>query len=299
MPPEKILPGPARPQPADDTIRIGRIRYVNVDPIYFGLENGLAPPDFNTIPAPPSILNRMMTEAALDISPVSTGAYVHHTGPLDPDPWLILPDLSISCHGPVMSVLLASHYPLDELDARHIVLTDESGTAVLLLKLIFAMRGIRPVMKTGVAGGPSPFGDAPDAVLVIGDSALTGGWKQRYPYLIDLGEVWRRLSGLPVVFAVWAVRNSFADAHPHGVARTIDLFRQSKKRGMAHIDQIISASTGKLKLPADQMTAYFEAMQYDLNDKKRKALKYFFDGLYKHKLIDHEAALLFFQPHVE
>jgi chorismate dehydratase len=288
-----IPPAPSG-NPADTPVQIGRIRYVNVDPIYYGLENGMAPSWLKIIPAAPSALNRMMAEAKLDISPVSTGAYVHHTGPLDPDPWLILPDLSISCHGPVMSVLLASRYPLDDLDGRNVVLTDESGTAVLLLKLIFATRGIQPRMKTATIGEASPFNDAPDAVLVIGDSALTGGWKQKYRYLIDLGDVWFQLSGLPIVFAVWVVRKAFADAHAARVARVIDLFRDSQKEGQVHLDKIITASTGKLNLPADQVTAYFRAMEYDLDENKQRALKTFFDGLYAHQLIEREAPLSFF-----
>ena len=291
--PPVISPG-QKAAPSTDSIRVGRIRYINVDPIYYGLENGLAPSWFKIIPAAPSTLNRMVAEAELDISPVSSGAYVHHTGPRDPDPWLILPDLSISCHGPVMSVLLASRYPIEELDGRKVILTDESGTAVLLLKLIFAIKGIQPQMRTGSIGGISPFDDDPDAVLVIGDSALTGGWSQKYRYLIDLGEVWFALSGLPIVFAVWVVRKTFADAHESRVARVIDLFRQSQKEGQANLDRIITTGTGKLNLPGDQVNAYFQAMEYDLDEKKRQALKTFFNGLYTYKLIEHEVPLLFF-----
>ncbi len=294
MLPEKNTPDVSSNLMADDSIRVGRIRYVNVDPIYYGLENGLAPPWMRIIPAAPSALNRMMAEAALDISPVSTGAYVHHTGPSDPDPWLILPDLSISCHGPVMSVLLASQYPLDDLDSRNVVLTDESGTAVLLLKLIFAVKGVQPHMRTGAIGGKSPFDRDPDAVLVIGDSALTGGWKQKFPYVIDLSDVWFALSGLPIVFALWVVRKTFADAHASQVAQVIDLFRQSQAKGLANLDRIISTSTGKLNLPTDQVAAYFQAMEYDLDENKQRALKTFFDGLYEYKLIEREAPLSFF-----
>jgi len=270
-------------------IRVGRIHYVNVDPIYHGLENGLAPEWMQIKPAAPSSLNRMMAESKLDLSPVSTGAYARHT-----DQWLILPDLSISCHGSVMSVLLASRYPLDDLEGRRVLITPESGTAVLLLKLIFAIKGIHPLMTTGAVDERATPDEKPDAVMVIGDNALSGKWNKQYPYLMDLGQEWLALSGLPIVFAVWTVRKSFADSHTAQIAQVIELFRQSREMGHANLGKIITDSTRKLNLPAKQMAAYFHAMEYDLGEDKRRALKTFFDELHAHGLIGQAAPLSFF-----
>ena len=272
------------------TIQVGRISYLNVDPIYYGLENGLKPSWVRFTAAPPSSLNRLMAEGKLDISPVSTGAYARHT-----DQWLILPDLSISCHGSVMSVLLASNFPLADLDGRQVLITSESGTAALLLKLIFALKGIKPRMHSGIVGDRSELADRPDAVMIIGDKALSGKWDQEYEYLMDLGDMWLQLSGLPIVFAVWAVRKSFAEKHSTRVKQMTDLFRQSCRMGQNHMDQIISCGTNRLDLDKKQVQAYFDAMQYDLDEKKQRALMAFFDGLYEHGFIEKVARLSFFE----
>jgi len=283
-------PSPSLSTGKNTTIRVGRISYLNVDPIYYGLENGLKPSWIRLTAAPPSSLNRLMAEGKLDISPVSTGAYARHT-----DQWLILPDLSISCHGSVMSVLLASKFPFGDLDGRRVLITSESGTAVLLLKLIFAMKGVKPRMHSGPVGDRSEPADRSDAVMIIGDKALSRKWEQNYDYLMDLGDMWLQLSALPIVFAVWAVRKSFAEEHPARVKQMTDLFRQSCRMGQNHMGQIITHGTKRLDLDKKRVQAYFDAMQYDLDEKKQRALMAFFDGLYEHGLIERAARLSFFK----
>jgi len=289
----KKTPSPSPSESVGDnaTIQVGRISYLNVDPIYYGLENGLKPPWVELTAAPPASLNCLMVEGKLDISPVSTGAYTRHT-----DQWLILPNLSISCHGSVMSVLLASNFPLDDLDGRRVVVTSESGTAVLLLKLIFAMKGIKPHIQSGPVGDRWKSTDQPDAVMIIGDIALSGRWEQKYTYLMDLGDMWLQLSGLPIVFAVWVVQKSFAGRHPARVTEMIDLFRRSAQVGQENMDRIIAHGTDRLNLDKNRLRAYFNAMQYDLDEKKRQALMAFFDGLHEHGLIERSTRLSFFMP---
>ena len=269
--------------------RVGRISYLNVDPIYYGLENGLKPPWFRITSAPPAVLNQMMAAKQLDISPVSTGAYVRHF-----KRWLILPDLSISCHGAVMSVLLASNYPIDALDDKRVLITRESGTAVLLLKLIFAIEGVHPQTFTGTVDTVSSPDAFHDAVMIIGDKALAGKWGRKYKYRMDLGEVWLRLSGLPIVFAVWAVRRDFARAETDRVARVISLFKESAHIGKKKLDHIIISGAEKLNLEEKTISNYFKAMEYDLDLKKRKALSAFFDALLEYRLIKNPAPLAFF-----
>lgn len=269
--------------------RVGRISYLNVDPIYYGLENGLKPSWVQLTAAPPSTLNRLVAEDKLDISPVSTGAYARHS-----NRWLILPDLSISCHGPVMSVLLASRFPIEKLDGRRVLITSESGTAVLLLKLIFAIKGVHPQTQAGPVKTDQKFDDRYDAVMIIGDKALSGKWGRQYEYRLDLGEEWYRLSGLPIVFAVWAVRKPFADAYPERVQRMIALFRNSAQMGANRLGKIITDGARRLNLDEKILQAYFKAMEYDLDPKKQQALTTFFDGLLEHKLIKRAAPLAFF-----
>lgn len=271
-------------------MRVGRISYLNVDPIYHGLENGLKPSWVRLKAAPPSALNQLMATKKLDISPVSTGAYAKHS-----DQWIILPDLSVSCHGAVMSVLLASHYPINDLDGKRVLITSESGTAVLLLKLIFAIEGVRPDTVSGTINTSDQTDKRYDAVMVIGDKALSGNWGRQYKYRLDLGEVWLHLSGLPIVFAVWAVRRQFAEAHPKQVRQMATLFKKSAQMGASRLDQIITTGADRLDLKEKTVRAYFKAMKYDLDPAKQKALIGFFDALLEHRLIAKPTPLNFFK----
>ena len=90
-------------------VRLGRISFINVDPIYYGIEHEISSDEVRIESAPPVELNRMMAAGLLDISSVSSAAY----GACHKE-WLLLPGLSIACTGNVMSVLLVSRMPLSE-----------------------------------------------------------------------------------------------------------------------------------------------------------------------------------------
>ena len=85
-------------------IRIGRISYVNVDPIYYGLDRLEGAQNIDIISAPPAELNALMASNQLDISAVSSVAYARHQ-----DDWLLIPGLAIACRENVMSVLLVGN----------------------------------------------------------------------------------------------------------------------------------------------------------------------------------------------
>src|SRR5439155_688265 len=71
-----------------------------------------------------------------------------------------------------------------------------------------------------------------DAVLVIGDAALVLKARQAYPHRYDLGEEWRRWTGLPFVFAVWAARR---EADPAAVRLLHAALLASRTWGLAHL----------------------------------------------------------------
>src|SRR5574340_983944 len=81
-------------------VNIGRIQYINVNPVYYEFENRPLPHGMRLISKPPATLNQMLRGGELDISSVSAAAFARNA-----DDWLMLPDLSIACFGKVMSVL--------------------------------------------------------------------------------------------------------------------------------------------------------------------------------------------------
>ncbi|MDQ6611505.1 MAG: hypothetical protein M3Y64_03650, partial [Gemmatimonadota bacterium] len=94
-------------------LQIGRIAYINCYPVYGAIDRGLVPLNAKLIDGVPTALNKLMAAGKLDISVVSAVEYAR-----DSTRYLVLPDLAISCNGPVRSVMLFSRLPVSELSGK-------------------------------------------------------------------------------------------------------------------------------------------------------------------------------------
>lgn len=263
----------------EKSVRIGRISYMNVAPIYFGIDRHLPANGYEIVSAPPASLNHKMAAGQLDISPVSTAAYAEYQAD-----WVILPNLSISCDGPVMSVVLASRYRVRDLDGKTVVISEESASAATLLRLIFTEHDVCPVIESRKLGSDKSLSNA-DAVLVIGDAALNGKWQKAYRYVWDLCGAWKAATGLPFVFALWAVRKQYARDHAARVAATFNILNQSRRKGCSNLAAITASLKNSCDLGIDILECYFNGLQYDLDAYKLKGLEEFYTKLYRYGLI--------------
>jgi chorismate dehydratase len=215
-------------------MKIGRIPYINCYPVYGAIDRGVVQLDAELVDGVPTDLNRRMASGELDISVVSAVEYAR-----DAERYLLLPDLAISCDGPVRSVMLFSKRPAGELTSRNVIVSSSSMTSVALLELLFEnVWHSSPRFIPGDAEVRDVVADsAPeaDARLVIGDAALVLGSKhrERYPYAYDLGQTWKEWTGQPFVFAVWVAQ------------RTTDV----KEALLAHAGLIASRNWGLTHLP--------------------------------------------------
>ena len=215
-------------------MRIGRIPYINCYPVYGALDRGVVRLDAELVDGVPTDLNRRMAAGGLDISVVSAVEYAR-----DSQRYLLLPDLAISCDGPVRSVMLFSKRPATELTGRNVIVSRSSMTSVALLELLFEnVWHAKPRFVPGDAEisdvVEADTADV-DARLVIGDAALVLGsnHRERYPHVYDLGEMWKQWTGQPFVFAVWVTQ------------RTTDV----KEALLAHAGLIASRDWGLAHLP--------------------------------------------------
>jgi chorismate dehydratase len=190
-------------------MKIGRIPYINCYPVYGAIDRGVVQLDATLVDGVPTDLNRRMGAGELDISVVSAVEYAR-----DADRYLLLPDLAISCDGPVRSVMLFSKRPAGELGGRSVIVSRSSMTSVALLELLFEnVWHTRPRFVPGDAEVKDVVVDSAndsDARLVIGDAALVLGsnHRERYPFVYDLGQTWKDWTGQPFVFAVWVAQRS-------------------------------------------------------------------------------------------
>lgn len=246
-------------------MRVGRIPYVNCYPVYGAVDRGIVPLAAELVDGVPTALNAMMAEGALDVSVVSAVEYARAW-----ERYLLLPDLAISCDGPVRSVMLFSTQPAGELDGQHVMVSRSSMTSVYLLEMLFeSVWKARPVFVPGDAeasdlraadeGGPCA------ARLVIGDAALllrTQAVRAPYAHVYDLGEEWKRWTGLPFVFAVWVAQRSGDMKQALAVHGSLI---ESRNWGLAHLDLLASEAHERTGVPLPSCQEYLSGLDYGLS----------------------------------
>ena len=257
--------------PSQPIARIGMVNFLNTAPLYETWKRTVARPDWQVTEAPPATLNRLLHQGALDLGFISSHEYAAH-----PEEYKILANLSISATGRVGSVFLFSHVPPTALDGRLVLLSSQSQTSVSLVKIILErFYGVQPRYETGMAT-QRPELQGIDAVLSIGDEALLLANEGRYPYQIDLGEAWQRETGLPFVFAVWAVREEFCKNEPDQVVAIHHELLRCLDEGRQNLREISSLVAPRIPLPVAACVAYLSAMEYDLDSRKQEGLILFY-----------------------
>jgi chorismate dehydratase len=202
-----------------DFKRIGSVPYLNVAPLVRGLEDQI-------LFAPPSRLAELLRQDKLDAALVSTAEVLRS------DRYDILDGIAIASLGEVKSVVVLHRRPLAQV--TEVYCDPASITGFTLMRVLLAERGLQPAFR------PLPaYADASrlDAVLLIGDAALDFVWGPHQHEVWDLGAAWFELTGLPFVYAVWALRRA-ADTTEIRAA-----LREARDFGMDTLDQIIRDRT--------------------------------------------------------
>ncbi|MBZ0160549.1 MAG: menaquinone biosynthesis protein [bacterium] len=252
-------------------LSLGKVAYINCEPVYYGIERGAVPAECRIVEGTPAELNGMLRAGDLDLSVISAIEYAHHS-----DRYLILPDLAIGSDGPAESVLFLSRVKPSDLDGKPVRLSKDSLTSVFLVKLLLTkMFGVRPwFLPAEVETTGSPQEDVA-GVLMIGDPALRA--KGQFPFTLDLGQGWKELTGLPFVFAVWAVRRDFYRDHREETHRLHRALLDSKRYSLPRLDEICEAVCGRVGLDRDACAIYLkERLSFDLTPRHLQGLHRFF-----------------------
>ncbi len=256
-------------------IRLGRIHYINVLPIYYALERAYVPNGFEMVPGTPAELNGRLFRGELEVSAISSVEYG-----LNFRQYLLLPQLSISTEGDVGSVLFFSRVPFAGLSGKVVVLSASSATSAALLKvLLYELFGARPLYRCALVEDTLPEGAY--GLLAIGDEALRLRASGRYPYFLDLGRAWHDLTGLPFVFGVWAVRRGFFATHPADVRAVHRALLESKAWGLAGLEDICRHASTLVKMSPADLGHYFHLLDYDLNARQQEGLAAFYRYLHR------------------
>jgi len=262
-------------------MRLGRIPWINCYPVYGAIDRGLVKVPAELVSGTASELNELLATGALQVSAVSAVEYARNAAA-----YHLLPDLAITCDGPVHSVALFSKRPIEELSGCTVLLSASSRTSVLLLELLCRHRwGITPQFATVRAEAPDLASLAAlphEAVLVIGDAALHLFTQAVYPVRADLGQEWKGWTGLPFVFAVWASRR---DAPTHRVRAVHERLLESRAWGLAHLDALAAAAAQNTGVPESVCRAYLGDLDYALSYRHLAGLTDFFRRLAQDGLV--------------
>lgn len=256
-------------------MKLGRIAYINCAPVYGAIDRGIVRVPADLVTGTPAELNDLLVAGELDLSVISAVEYARHAQAL-----LLLPELAVSCDGPVRSVALFSKRPVTELSNRTVLLSASSRTSVALLELLcrntwkikprFAEARAEAQDLDALAALPH------EAVLVIGDAALTLAARGTYAHRYDLGAEWKQWTGLPFVFAVWAARRS---ADPAAVQRGHKSLLASRAWGLSHLADLADAAARAVNVPRATCLEYLSGLDYAFTDKHLAGLTDFFRRL--------------------
>ncbi|WP_328464394.1 menaquinone biosynthesis protein [Actinoplanes sp. NBC_00393] len=252
--------------------RVGHIQFLNCLPIYWGLMRSGALLDVDLHKDTPERLSAALVAGDLDIGPITLVEYLRHA-----DELLLLPDLAVGSDGPVLSVNLVSTRPAAELDGRPVALGSTSRTGVMLAQMLLSERyGAEPHYFRCPPDLSQMLMEA-DAGVLIGDPALRAMYEAPAMGLqvIDLAEAWREWTGLPMVFAVWAVRKDFAAAHPGLVKDVHEAFQRSRDLCLGELDEVAEAAARWEPFDAATLANYFRALDFSLGERQIAGVREF------------------------
>jgi chorismate dehydratase len=179
----------------------------------------------------------------------------------------IIPGCGIACHAEVRSIFLISKVPYGQI--RTLATDSSSRTSVALSRIVLARRyGVEPQLSS-LAPHLGSMLEVCDAALIIGDGALVLNPADLPFHVLDLGQQWAQMTGLPMVFAVWAARAGFPTQDPAP-------FTASLRYGLDHIDDIARQEHTKIGISEALARDYLTRnIVFELGDKEYAGLNLF------------------------
>ena len=251
-----------------DSLRIGCVKYLNARPLIRGWPGNV---EFDH----PSALCQRLASGQLDVALVSSFEFLRN--PI----YRIIDGVSISSDGPVHSVVVAYRGAFS--DIEQIELDPASETAANLLRCLRA-----ELRSTAwLTGGDSQSAGLPRARLIIGDQAIRFRQNHADAYQFwDLGEQWKKLTGLPFVYALWLIRPEVPDAK--SIAQRLRVLRD---QNLADIPAIVSDAVADLGDNKQEITPefldryYTEHLRFGFGTREKRGLQTFADLCAKHGVL--------------
>jgi chorismate dehydratase len=163
--------------------------------------------------------------------------------------------------------MIFSKVPIEEI--RSLALDKTSRTSATLARILLK-RKLDALPTLTQCTPQSVLNDiSEDAMMLIGDAAMVQQ-SEKPPFSLDLGDEWKRQTGLPFVYAMWVARND---------VQTRDLHQrllEARDEGLLSLTEIASEASRELNLDMDLCVNYLQnIMRYSLDSDEVEALKLF------------------------
>ena len=251
-------------------IRCGRISYTNDLPVYAAFDAGAVEFPGTLVAGVPTELNAMLLAGALDVSPISSYFYAQHA-----DALVLLPEICIGSRREVRSIYCISAQPQSSLAGVPIAVTRESATGRALFATICAAHyGFTP----SFVEADDPFAEyaaTGSPCVVIGDRAIDAFLAAPREHAYDLGDLWHELTGLEMVYAVWAVRRDVLERDRNGMNDLHRALTDSLEWGHRNIGDVARQAQSQIERPPGFYDAYYGALNFRFDGSAQTGLSSF------------------------
>jgi chorismate dehydratase len=249
-------------------VRVGCVKYLNARPLIRGWPSKV---EFDH----PSALCQRLAKGQLDVALVSSFEFLRN--PI----YRIVDDVSISSDGPVYSVVVAHRGEFSNIE--EIERDPASETAVNLLRCLLAELG----SSARLTGAVPESAGLSRARLIIGDQAIRFRQNRAGEFQFwDLGEHWKKLIGLPFVYALWLIRPEIPDAK--SVAQRL---RELRDENLADVPGVVAeVAEDKRAITREFLDRYYhEYLRFGFGTREKQGLRTFADLCVKHGVLPRRA----------
>lgn len=243
-------------------INISCVSYLNAAPFIYGIRHA----DFGeavqlSLDNPAECARKLVSgEADIGLVPVAVISEVPNAR--------VVSSFCIGANGPVQSVTLLGEVPVT--DMKNIMLDYQSRTSVALLRILAQQYWkVAPVFQQTTKGYERQITGSTGGV-VIGDRSLV--IRSAFPFVYDLAEEWKKMTGLPFVFACWVSNCELPD-------NFLMEFNSALSSGLSDLDAVI-ADWKEQSIPPKEMRHYLEhIISYELDAGKKQGMELFLNYL--------------------
>jgi len=236
-------------------IKVGIVNYLNTKPLLYGIQHHAVMNQVELVQDYPSNIAQLLLDGSIDVGlvPVAIIPLMNEAN--------IITDYCIGCDGPVASVCLFSELPVEKIE--EVLLDYQSTTSVALAKILLRDSWKIQPRFTNTQSDFRPLIKGTTAGVVIGDRALEQ--RKVSPYIYDLGEAWKRHTGLPFVFAAWVSNKKLPGDF-------VDAFNEANGIGVDNIDKVVTENPNAV---FDLKKYYTQYINYKLDINKKHGLNKF------------------------